>query len=102
MKTTKTQLTEKELDENFNTFKTYQVKIERKYLDTLFISLRTWGIKPDCLQYDEMRDDRIMFQWNNCKPKTYFKIWRWEKSWGNKIIDHKIKLVEPDFCYLGR
>jgi hypothetical protein len=102
MEKTKTQLTEKEFYAQCNTFKTYQVKIERKYLDPLFISLRTRGIKPDCLQYDEMREDRIIFQWNNCKPETYFKIFKWEKFWGNKIIDHKIELVEPDFCYLGR
>ena len=88
----KTKLTENEFYAQCNIFKTYQLKIERKYLDALFISLRTWGIKPDCLQYDEMREDRIIFQWNDCKPEKYFKIFRWEKSWGNKIIDQKIKL----------
>ena len=79
-------MTEKEFYSRCNTFKSFQVKVVKKHIDSLYASLRMWGLKPDCLQYDEHREDRILFQWNDCKPETYFAIWRWEKGWSDKAV----------------
>tara|TARA_R100001510_G_C7456976_1_gene79227 strand:+ start:254 stop:523 length:270 start_codon:yes stop_codon:yes gene_type:complete len=79
-------MTNQEINNTFKTFKSFQVKASRKSMDTIYASLRMWGLKPDCLQYDEHREDMILFQWNDCKPETYFGIWRWEKGWSNTAV----------------
>ena len=81
---------EKQFINSCNTFKTYQLRIPRNAMDTIFASLRMWNLKPDSLQYDEHRTDCVLFQWNDVKPQKYFKIWRWEKGWTSKAIEKQI------------
>jgi hypothetical protein len=75
-----------EINKEFKTFKSVQVEVIRKSMDTLYTSIRTWCIEPDCLNINELRKDVILFQWNDCKPETYFIIRKWQKRWSKNAV----------------